>query len=298
MRIKSIKLNQVKIVAKDTLEGILLAIISKKIFKERLDLELVTEIRGIEDKILKDKDYLEPVKSLLVAGLEIRDKSRIEYICNQRGIKFRQFENKESKQFGTNYIEGFIESFSNYPKIKEEIEGLRELIEIVLSNRNIEKKKELIKLINILGGRRFVERFEEDSSLEFSEDEQSLVLLESERVERELGKLIESSIDFELAGLKSRLIFNNISIYSDYYLEEILRRDRNIELAMILDLPKEIKIKFKKVENLEFQRELITKLRGRVNIFKKIVESKVTSFGIKKMVFEFLKFYKESRVKF
>ena len=286
-------IDRVSLVAKDNLEGLVISIICKKVFKERAEIQLIPNLNKIKELI--NLDTLEPVKSLLVVGkgLEKETKSELEDTCRKKKIKFRYFLNEYRNNLRSESVGDFLEAFKNYPKIVEEIERINPLIESLLESEDFSKRFELVKLMNIIGKKRFINRFAEDEDIELNEDEKSLVILESERMERELYRLIYSSVDFDIRignlDKKTKLSFSNPNnpIYSEYYLTEILRRDSSIELAIIMELPESIKIKFK---DNNISEELIKRFRG-VRLENGIIRSDLKSFGVKKIVFEFLKFY-------
>jgi hypothetical protein len=291
-------IDRVRLIARDNLEGILISIIAKKIFEDRTELELVNNFNKIKEENLTEES-LEPVKSLLIVGngLKSDSKEEIEKKCKKKNIKFKYFINeykKNSRYLRTESLEDFLKSFEKYPKIMKKIDNFNSLIDTLLLNEDFDKKFELMKLMNVLGKKRFIERFTEDSSIELSQDEKSLIILESERIERELYRLINSVIAVDLIkgskqAVKAKIGFSSPinPIYSDYYLSEILKKDGSIDLAVLMELPESITFKFKEGRESE---EIIKKLRG-VEIGNKLFRSEFKSFGVKKNIFELLRFY-------
>lgn len=298
MKIQGEGIERVRLVTKDNLEGIMIGILCRRIFKERAEIELVNNFN-----IFNNEEYsrgLEPVKSLLISGrgLEESIKEELENTCRRKEIKFKYFLNdyreNTKKYIRTESLGDFIESFRGYVKIEKKIEEMNPLIEALLTGEDLEKRIELVKLMNIIGKRRFIERFYRDESLEMSEDEKSLVLLESERMEREIFRLIKSSLELEIKDRgkmkKARLSFSNPinPIYSDYYLSQILKRDSSVAIGILMELPESIKIKFREGE---FSEELMKRFRGNLIGGEEIIRSNLRPFGIKKVAFEFLRFY-------
>lgn len=293
MKIMGQGIERVSLIAKDNLEGMILSIISRRIFKDRTEIQLIPGLDKIKEIITPDA--LEPVKSLLIAGrgLEKTIESELEITCRKKRIRFRYFLNDYKKNL-TNYrstesMTAFLEAFKKYPKIEEEIKLFNPLIESLLESEDFSKRFELVRLMSMIGKKRFIDRFVEDEDIELSEDEKSLVLLESERMERELYRLINSSIDLEIKNKKTRISFSNPNnpVYSDYYLTEILRRDSSVELAIIMELPESMKIKFR---NNDISEELVKRFRG-TDIGNGLIKSELKSFGVKKVIYEFLRFY-------
>ena len=295
MKILGKGIDRVRLITRDNLEGVIQSIITKKIFGDRGELELIDNFGEIEEQIRGDRErFLQPLKTLFISGLKINNQSNLEEVCRERNIRFKYFMNKyrenlteQSKYLKGEFLGDFIEYFRRFNSVKSIIESYQSLIDLLPENSS-EKRFELIKLLGILGKKRFIERFSEDNSLEFSKDEKSLIVIESERLERMTLAIIYNSETCLIDNYRAKISFSTPTVYSEYIMKEIIRRDSSVEVAILFELPKSIKIMFRegvKADNLKL-------IKG-ADRLEGMIDKKILPIGLKKTIFELMKFYGE-----
>lgn len=256
MKIQGEGINRVALITDNTLSGIANAILAKRIFKKRSEVNLIpkNEADQVLSKLLYNSSERLPYKTILISGLKIHKilSDRIDVFEKEKNPSFRLFNNikpleSEMKSWfiinekENNSAKVFLNYFKNDYKLKY-LSEYDDIINLLTSaDDNKQESKDLYLLLRALGKFRFIERFSNDSKIEFSTDEKALITLEKEKAERFAYGIVESS------GYIAEMNITNIGTvkvgiaYANNYINEvadaILNKYQNINLAIVINLP-------------------------------------------------------------
>ena len=265
MKIRGEGINRVALIADNTLSGIANAILAKKIFKERSEVNLIArnETNQFLSKLIYDSSERLPYKTVLISGLQIHKilSDRIDNFEKEKNPSFRLFSNikpmnSEMKSWfiindkEENSAKVFLNYFKNNHKLKylSEYENVINLL--TSADKENQSSKDLYLLLRALGKQRFIERFSNDSNIEFSVDEKALITLEKEKAERMAYAIVDSSSYLAEMNVTNIGTIKVGIAYANNYIDEvsdaIFSKYPNVNLAVVINLPFGVTYKIRK----------------------------------------------------
>lgn len=257
MRLQGEGLNRVKLMTQNDLDGVGMAILAKAYFKRRTDIEFIEKSMAVKylANWLYDSSELSAYRSLLITDLPMTKilSDRVEEVCNSKNLSYRLFNSNKSdvlvtkswcecsdelKVSGTRLFWKYFQKFNKLNNYGNFVEVVNELD--INPNTTDEKAKKLSVLLRVLGKERFIDRFAEDEKIEFSKDEESMIILDEERALNSATKVVNNSFPIELTIPTVGNVKTIVGYANDYVNEslvELLSNYPDFDMAVVIGYP-------------------------------------------------------------